>query len=165
MEVEEVQSRCASVVHRSGQNMSAAQTTAAISSSITSFFNRAKTTWLLPASSTTTADTRRPTDGVCRRSGYNKRGVRWMPRVSVRAGTKVACYFLLTNLDTRSRPRRSSTPTPRGGPWTQTALFPVAMRRRLTLTLVASPAYLRCWKLRMMTRRGSGDDDDDSDIV
>ena len=40
MEVEEVQSRSASVVHRNGQNMSAAQTTAAVAGSIASFFGR-----------------------------------------------------------------------------------------------------------------------------
>ena len=40
MEVEEVQSRSASVVHRNGQNMSAAQTTAAVPGSIASFFGR-----------------------------------------------------------------------------------------------------------------------------
>ena len=38
MEVEDVQSRCASVVLRSGQNMSVAQTAAAIPGSITPFF-------------------------------------------------------------------------------------------------------------------------------
>ena len=38
MEVEEVQSRSASVVHRNGRNMSAAQTTAAVPGSIASFF-------------------------------------------------------------------------------------------------------------------------------
>ena len=40
MEVEEVQSRSASVVHRNGQHMSAAQTTAAVPSSIANFFDR-----------------------------------------------------------------------------------------------------------------------------
>ena len=40
MKVEEVQSRSASVVHRNGQNMSAAQTTAAVPGSIASFFGR-----------------------------------------------------------------------------------------------------------------------------
>ena len=44
MEVEEVPNRCASVVHHSGQSMSAAQTTAVIPGSVTSVFYRAQTT-------------------------------------------------------------------------------------------------------------------------
>ena len=48
MEVEEVQSRSASVVHRNGQNMSAAQTTAAVPGSIASFFDRRAITTSVP---------------------------------------------------------------------------------------------------------------------
>ena len=49
MKVEEVQSRNASVVHRNGQNMSAAQTTAAaVPGSIASFFGRYKPHLCLP---------------------------------------------------------------------------------------------------------------------
>ena len=48
MEVEEVQSRSASVVHRNGQNMSAAQTTAAVPGSIASFFDRRAQTTSVP---------------------------------------------------------------------------------------------------------------------
>ena len=40
MEVEEVQSRGASVVHRNEQNMSVALTTAAVPGSIASYFDR-----------------------------------------------------------------------------------------------------------------------------
>ena len=56
MEVEEVQSRSASVVHRNGQNMSAAQTTAAVRGSIASFFGRrAQTTSVPPGAEAFTA--------------------------------------------------------------------------------------------------------------
>ena len=56
MEVEEVQSRSASVVHRNGQNMSAAQTTAAVPGSIASFFDRrAQTTSVPPGAEAFTA--------------------------------------------------------------------------------------------------------------
>ena len=56
MEVEEVQSRSASVVHRNGQNMSAAQTTAAVPGSIASFFGRrAQTTSVPPGAEAFTA--------------------------------------------------------------------------------------------------------------
>ena len=48
MEVEEVQSRRASVVHRNGQNMSAAQTVAAVPDSIASFFIRRAQTRSVP---------------------------------------------------------------------------------------------------------------------
>ena len=48
MEVEEVQSRSASVVHRNGQHMSAAQTTAAVPSSIANFFDRRAQTTSVP---------------------------------------------------------------------------------------------------------------------
>ena len=48
MKVEEVQSRSASVVHRNGQNMSAAQTTAAVPGSIASFFGRRAQTTSVP---------------------------------------------------------------------------------------------------------------------
>ena len=48
MEVEEVQSRSASVVHRNGQNMSAAQTIAAIPGSIAFFFGRRAQTAFVP---------------------------------------------------------------------------------------------------------------------
>ena len=60
MEVEEVQRRCPSVVHRSGQNMSAAQTTATFPGSITSFLYRlAQTTPVPPGAEAFTA---RPID-------------------------------------------------------------------------------------------------------
>ena len=48
MEVEEVQSRSASVVHRNGQNMSAAQATAAVPGSIASSFGRRAQTTSVP---------------------------------------------------------------------------------------------------------------------
>ena len=48
MEVAEIQSRSASVVHRNGQNMSAAQTTAAVPGSIASFFYRRAPTTSVP---------------------------------------------------------------------------------------------------------------------
>ena len=55
-EVEEVQSRTASVVHRNGQNMSAAQTSAAVPGSIASFFDRrAQTTSVPPGAGAFTA--------------------------------------------------------------------------------------------------------------
>ena len=58
MKVEEVQSRCASVVHRNGQNMSAAQTTAAVPGSIASFIGRrAQTTSVPPGAEAFTAGT------------------------------------------------------------------------------------------------------------
>ena len=56
MEVEEVQSRSASTVHRNGQNMSAAQTTAAVPGSSASFFDRrAQTTSVPPGAEAFTA--------------------------------------------------------------------------------------------------------------
>ena len=57
MEVEEVQSRSASVVHRNGQNMSASQTNAAaVPGSIASFFGRrAQTTSVPPGAEAFTA--------------------------------------------------------------------------------------------------------------
>ena len=48
MEVEEVQGRSASVVHRNGQNMSAAQATAAVPGSIASSFGRRAQTTSVP---------------------------------------------------------------------------------------------------------------------
>ena len=48
MQAEEVQSRSASVVRRNGQNMSAAQTTAAVPGSIASFFYRRAPTTSVP---------------------------------------------------------------------------------------------------------------------
>ena len=56
MEVDEVQSRSASVVHHKGQNMSAAQTIAAVPDSIASFFiRRAQTTSVPPGAEAFTA--------------------------------------------------------------------------------------------------------------
>ena len=56
MQAEEVQSRSASVVRRNGQNMSAAQTTAAVPGSIASFFDRrAQTTSVPPGAEAFTA--------------------------------------------------------------------------------------------------------------
>ena len=56
MEVQEVQSRSVSVVHRNGRKMSVAQTTAAVPGSILSFFDRrAQTTSVPPGAEASTA--------------------------------------------------------------------------------------------------------------